>query len=509
MKKTYLAYFILGIFTSFLTCSQGPANEERATASSPNPSPIFYDLENLSQAIDALEKDSLFRHGSLAFSLQSVKDASILLEQNAQKTLNVASCLKAVTTATALGILGADYTFKTYLEYDGAIKGNVLEGNLYIRGTGDPVLGSTLLKKASLNAVLNNWAQKIKSLGIQEIKGAILADEDAFSGDLSPSHWIWGDMGNYFGAPAGAINVLDNTYKLYFRPGSVGKAAEIVKTEPAIANVQFINEVKTAPAGTGDQASISGAPYDPVRYVTGTIPQGGLFSIKGSIPDPAHFLSQALHTQLKKLGCQIQKKPSTTRQWKLSQKAYPSTKNRQMIYTHSSPSLQEIVNYTNLYSINLFAEALLKQIGLKVKKEASTQAGTKAITEYWQEKGLDIGGFYMQDGSGLAFANGITAQQLSHIMYLTSQEPYFNTFFQSLPVSGQSGTMYTVAAGTLAQGNLRAKTGGMTRVLAYTGYFRTRRNEIMAFSLIANQYTCSYREMKKRLGDLMVKMVSI
>lgn len=467
-----------------------------------------YDLKKLEEALDQLVKDPVLRHGMLGFSLKNAQTGALVLEHQPQQSLIVASCIKAVTTATALGILGAEYTFKTTLEYSGNIEKGILKGDIFIRGGGDPTLASQILKIDNLPTLLNQWVTAIKNKGIQQIEGNIVADEEAYATDLPPAEWIWGDMGNYFGAPAGALNVLDNTYRLFIQPGKkIGDPTSIVRTEPNIPHIQFINTVKTAEVGSGDQAVISGAPYESLRYVTGTIPLGGVFSIKGSIPDPGLYLAQSLRAKLDQAGIQVIAKSTSTRLLKLAGEKYASE--RQTLTQQKSPSLKTIIDYTNRFSVNLYAEALLKAIGMQQKGEASTQAGLEAVVEYWEKKGLNTEGLFLKDGSGLARANGITADQLSQMMHLITQESYFQDFYSSLPVAGISGTMYSVGGGTAMQNNLRAKSGAMSRVLGYVGYFKTQSGTFMCFSVIVNNYTCEYPEIKKRLSDLMLEMVGI
>jgi serine-type D-Ala-D-Ala carboxypeptidase/endopeptidase (penicillin-binding protein 4) len=465
-------------------------------------------LNVLVKKLQDLEKDEILTSGTLAFSLKSIQENKVLLSLNEQKTLTVASCIKVLTTATALDILGANYKFRTLIEYAGKIEKGILKGDIYIKGGGDPTLGSRLVAGQNLEATLNLWVKKIKALGIRQVDGKIIADEDFFTGDLMPAGWVWGDTGNYFAAPAMAINVLDNTFHLYFQPSDkLGWLAKILRTEPSLSDIEFVNHVKTAEAGTGDKASISGAVYDNMRYVSGTIPQGGTFSIKGAMPDPAMFLAQKLSANLQKSGVQVMEKATTTRLLKL--KNTSSAKERTLIYTHLSPDVQKIVNYTNLYSVNLYAEALLKMIGFQIKKQTTTEAGVEALTDYWEKKGLNIKGLQLTDGSGLSANNGITAEQLTEIMYQISQVKYFDDLYNTLPIAGISGTMLGIGNGTFAQNNLRAKSGGMTGVLAYTGYFKTAKGEMMCFTVIANRYTCEYKVIKQKLTELMVEMVKI
>ncbi|MCU0447820.1 MAG: D-alanyl-D-alanine carboxypeptidase/D-alanyl-D-alanine-endopeptidase [Microscillaceae bacterium] len=499
-----IPYCLLASIALLITCSQSSKNQ----AITQNNQPVkSINTEKLQKAIAQLANDSAMVAGTLAFSLQSAQSGKKILNFNSQKTVNVASCFKALTTAVALAKLGNRYTFKTTLEHSGRIENGNLKGDLYIRGGGDPTLGSMLMPGLDLGKTLDIWVQKIKNAGIRQIEGGVIADEELFNPNLIPYEWTWGDIGNYYGAPAGAINVLDNTYKLYFRPGKLGAGAVILKTEPNLPDLKFVNEVKTAEAGSGDQAVIVGTPYDPVRIVSGKIPMGGVFAIRGSLPDPAGFLAQQLTQRLKFAGIAIVKAPTTSRQLKLNQTW--QTETRQLIYQHLSPSLKEIVDFTNFYSVNLYAEAILKILGWHENQRASTLSGTQAVQKYWANKGIDNQGFYMQDGSGMALANGITTQQLTEIFYSLSREPYFQSFYTSLPVAGLHGTMKSVGAGTKLQNNLRAKSGGMTRVLAYVGYFRTQSGELMCFAIAANQYLGKYAALKKKIDEILLTMVMI
>lgn len=70
-------------------------------------------------------------------------NGKVLIDKNSDLSLMPASCLKIVTTAAALHLLGPDYRFETHLEHDGSIDSTkTLHGNIYIRGEGDPCLGS-------------------------------------------------------------------------------------------------------------------------------------------------------------------------------------------------------------------------------------------------------------------------------------------------------------------------------------------------------------------------------
>jgi len=464
------------------------------------------DIPKMQSLIDSLNQDPELKHGKWALCIKSAETGQTLLEHQSQLTLNVASSLKTVTTMAALELLGSDFRFKTYLEYDGKIENGVLKGNLYIRGGGDPTLGSKLIANLKLDNTLAQWVGKVKGLGIRKIEGAIIADEEIFDENTIPYGWIWGDVGNYYGSPAGAINIFDNVYKLYFQPGdSVGATTKVLKTEPFIPHLKFVNDVKTANYGTGDQSIIYGAPYTNTRYTNGTIPMGGTFSVKGSIPDPGLLLASNFRETLKKSGIEISGPFKTTRLMRAENEKI--NKKRTLIHTHFSPSLTSISKWINLYSVNLYAEAIIKTLGLRETSMRNTMGGSKVIKEFWQKQGIDMTGFHMYDGSGLSLYNGITASQITDMLYLFRKKKSFQSFYASLPVAGVSGTMSGLCRGTPAQGNIHAKTGGMTRVISFVGYFTSRSGEVLTFALIANQYSCSYKEMQKKFEKIMIEMV--
>ncbi|MEM9981465.1 MAG: D-alanyl-D-alanine carboxypeptidase/D-alanyl-D-alanine-endopeptidase, partial [Bacteroidota bacterium] len=461
--------------------------------------------EALEKALKTLEEDPVLASGFISFSLRSTKTGEEILQHQGQKSLNVASNMKLVTTASALNILGENYQFKTYLQHDGKIEAGVLKGNLYIKGTGDPTLGSYRMKTTpSFDQLLAQWAAQLRQKEINIIEGNIIADTEAWNNNALPSGWVWGDIGNYYGAAAQALNIADNTYQLYLQPAArIGGEVKVLKTVPTIPDVHFVNRLTTAAAGTGDRAYIDGAPYSNLRFLHGTIPQGGNFVIKGAIPDPAYLIVQKLSKQLQQQGISVKGKALTSLQ--LLQTKQKLSKERTTLYTHQSPSLSTIIQWVNQYSVNLYAEALYKAIG----QALTTEQPTEAIKKHWQLKGLRWKGLQMRDGSGLSPSNGVPTSQMTQMLHLMTKEKHFSTFYDSLPVAGRSGTMASVGGGTLLMNNLRAKTGWMTGVVAFSGYFKTATGEQMCFSISANRFDANYSTMKKKMEKVFLAMIKV
>jgi len=472
-------------------------------------------IRRLQARLAALQNDSLVQHGLVAFSARDAKSGMSLLELNADKSAAPASTLKLVTTATALSVLGENFRFETVLEYDGELKDGTLHGNLYIRGSGDPTLGSDRFEGyPALMDLMKFWAQKVKEAGIRRINGAVIADASLFEENALPGTWIWGDIGNYYGAAAYGLNINENLYRVLFQPAkTVGAPAQVLRTELQVPGLEFISQVTTGAAGSGDQCYIYGAPYQARQYLEGTIPAGtGAFSVRGSLPDPPFFCAFSLYHQLQAAAISVSQAPTTDRL--LRRKGLSLAAKRKAIYTYQSPPLKAIAEKTNFMSLNLYAEALLKTLAryrkpVQTGVAGTTSVGTESVAAYWQKKGVDINGFWMKDGSGLSPKNAITAAQLTQMLRLASHDPVFPSFYASIPVVGVSGTVKGLAKGSKAVNNVRAKSGTTERVKSYAGYFTSPSGELRSFAILVNNYDSNGGRIARQMEEILAAMVEI
>jgi D-alanyl-D-alanine carboxypeptidase/D-alanyl-D-alanine-endopeptidase (penicillin-binding protein 4) len=453
--------------------------------------------QNLQKILEELEKDTLLQNGYLGFCLKNASTGQVVFEKNSKKTMLVASCMKLFSTATALEILGRNFTFKTQLAYKGTIENGVLKGDLYIVGGGDPTLGSPdFPNQPNINQVFANWLGSLQKLGIKEIQGKIVGNGSYFSQNATPAGWIWEDMGNYYGSAVYGLNIHDNEYKLLLQPSKIiGENAKVLGTDPALPFLNFKGNIRTAAKGTGDNAYIDGYAMHNDRFLSGTIPQTDSFFIKGALPNPAFTTAYLFHQYLQQKNLKITQEPS------FSYETMPDSS--RVIVENTSPTLTEIIREINLYSINLYAESLFKQLGKSKNNEK--EAGT-IIQHYWKDKGMDITGLEIGDGSGLSMKNGVSAYHLAELLSLMSKSSSYDIFYQSLPIAGISGTMGNWLKNTTLQGNLRAKTGSMKGVIAIAGYFTNAQGEKMCFSIIANRYQGTYSQMRKKFEKVFLAM---
>jgi len=461
----------------------------------------------LQQAINQLADDADLKHAGLGFCLIDVDENKIIAQHNADLGLIPASSLKVVTTATALGVLGADYQFKTTLEYDGhLLPDGTLRGNVYIKGHGDPTLASHEMESVTgFDELMQKFADAIKKAGIKRIEGYVVGDASFFETAATGRTWIWEDMGNYYAGGPHGLNIHENLYYLDFRQSAkLNQAPRATATRPEVPDVQFRNELQSAGANSGDNAYIFGAPYTRIRYVRGTLPVGtGTFTIKGSLPEPAYFAAYHLAKTLEKNDIYTGMCVSTQRIFKENK-----NKKRRTIFTVTSPPLRDIVERANMKSVNLYCESLLKTMGAEKQGKGTTEAGLDVIKNYWTERGIDMSGFVMRDGSGLSPRNAISTKHLAQIMRKVAKNTSIYTDFNtSLSVAGKSGSLKNMFAGTRAAGNLRAKSGYMDRVRSYTGYVKSKSGKLMTFSIIVNNYSGSAGAMRKKMEKVMAAVV--
>lgn len=463
----------------------------------------------LQSTVNEWVDDPYFAHASVGVAITDAATGKTLAEHESSRSLIPASNLKLLTTASALAILGADYRFETKLAYDGYVDAQgVLSGNLYLIGSGDPSLGSPELEGTpGLSALLERFRLAIQQAGIRQITGRIITDEQIFSSAANGSHWQWLDMGNYYGCGAFGLNLHENLYYLRFQQRSqLGATPAVASVTPAVPGLQFTNEITSAQRGSGDNAYLYGAPYTYQRHLRGTIPVGsGTFTIKGSIPDPPLFAAQQLRAALEEIGIVCQRPPATM--YGLGSGA-PALGEPKVFYTHQSPPLQKIVDRTNLKSVNLYAEVLLRAIGHRVKGEGSAEAGLVAMQEFWENRGLDWSGVQLYDGSGMSPRNVLPPAFFSALLgKMYRDENLRSAFWQSLPLAGRTGSLKNSLRGTAAEGNLRAKSGSLEQVRAYSGYVTQRSSgRVLTFSILLNNYTGDGGPARRKLLDLMGKL---
>lgn len=436
-------------------------------------------------SIEKFLNDTSLIHASVSLCIAEAETGNIIKEVNSGTSLMPASVLKLVTTAAALELLGPQYTFKTIVGYTGSLnkRSGRLKGDIVIKGGGDPALGSKYFQD-HYGDFISQWVEEIRRLGIRKIEGKVITDDSYYDFQPVPAKWLWEDVGNYYGAGAYGLSVFDNTYEIHFKTLSDSSNAMINTMVPEEYKYELSNFLTVA--GTTDEGYVFAAPYNPYGWITGTIPPNQAdFILKASISDPPLFMAKIFNGKLKSAGISVTGNPTTVR---LEKNYMPEEIVR--VTETVSPPLSDIIIVLNHESVNLFAEHLLKELGRKFKNHGSTVVGAEVVTGFLQKAGIKTDGMFIEDGSGLSPLNAINTEELVRLLnYMEIHGKYFQEYYSSLPDAGKNGTLAGYFKDPVFDSNLKAKSGSITRVRNFAGYFTSKSGKKMTFSIFVNNYS--------------------
>jgi D-alanyl-D-alanine carboxypeptidase/D-alanyl-D-alanine-endopeptidase (penicillin-binding protein 4) len=439
-----------------------------------------------------------YKNATVGIMVVDTKTGERLFELNPHQLMIPASTLKIVTTATAMEILGPDYCFETKIGYTGLIDSSgVLQGNLVIKSGGDPTLGSAFFSTDDgKKKFLDDWITQIKKSGIKNINGNLVLDSSGFDTEEVPPTWVWGDIGNYYGANANAFTIYDNLFTITFRSAKAGEKTEIIRLDPEIQDLKIDNRVLSSEINS-DQAYVFGSPMDNKRIIRGTIPkERETFTIKAAIPNPAALLGIELLAVLKAAGIKV---GGTV--------IHESEETLKIIHVHRSPTLAEIVKTVNHESVNLFAEHLLLQLSAEKTGVGYREKSIALVEKFWNEKGLNSDSFFMEDGSGLSHFNAITPAFLTSVLTDMKNGKNGAAFVESLPNAGE-GTLSSFSPQKFPEKTLSAKSGSMTRVRCYAGYLKTGSGKEVAFAFMFNHFSGSQSKLRAEIESLLSVLYS-
>jgi serine-type D-Ala-D-Ala carboxypeptidase/endopeptidase (penicillin-binding protein 4) len=426
--------------------------------------------------------DKVFRHASIGLLVIDNSTGKTVISINAETGLAPASCQKIITASTAFELLGHNYTYKTTLGYTGKIINDVLNGDIVIKGSGDPTLGSWRYAGTAEDNIISEFAQAISREGINEINGHVYTDESAWKSEAIPDGWIWEDVGNYYGAGARALNWRENQYDIFLKSGkNIGDTVQYVNTTPSY--VEGLTPVVMATAAkpeSGDNSYLYLPEYGKFTYVRGTIPVNeNHFSISGSMPQPGKQLALTLEASLKNqpienIALNYTNKPE-------------GFDSMQTFYTHVSPDLDSIVFWFLKKSVNLYGESLIKTLAYNFTKVGATDSGVNIIKDFWSRKGIDPSAMNIIDGSGLSPANRVPASTLVNVMQYAKKQSWFPSYYDALPeIDG-----------------IKMKSGSISDVLSYTGFIKSTKGTGYTFAFIINNYNGDANVVRKKMWNLL------
>ena len=426
-------------------------------------------------SVNFLTSHPLTGQANMSVLVQNLNTGEVIDSYRPEHVVPPASVMKLLTTGAALETMGPGFRFPTILEYTGTIENGVLHGDLYIKGSCDPSLGWK-----GRTAFLDKWIKAIREAGIQKIDGAVIADMTMLDGEAQNPNWLCEDAGNYYAPGIFALNYYGNTMNIVLQSGEPGSVAKVLKTEPAVEDIYFINHIRCDKI-TYDGAFVSGLPYSRERYLTGAVPSNlGTFGVKGDLPNPGLLLARHLTNRLREAGITVKRDATYVADYN------PLTPTRTVIYTHYSEPLSEIIKETNVNSNNLYAEALFRYLGTRYTLPGTIHNSQDLLRDYWRRRGVTIQNAIIKDGCGLAPQDAVSAKTFVQLLTIMSRSENKEAWLASLPVSGQSGTLKSLCPQTELEGRIHAKSGTIAGTKNFAGYIDMPNGDTWVFAILIN-----------------------
>jgi D-alanyl-D-alanine carboxypeptidase/D-alanyl-D-alanine-endopeptidase (penicillin-binding protein 4) len=437
---------------------------------------VAQDRGALAADLDALLATPALADADVGLVVRTL-DGDTVYSRDSNRRQQPASSAKLVTSAAALDILGPDYRFETAVHATGRRLGPVLDGDLYLRGTGDPTM---------LAADYDTLARQVAAAGVRFVRGGLVADDTWFDDVRLGASWAWDDEPYYYSAQVSALTASPDTdydagsIIVRVAPGPDGAA--VVTTEPPTDYVTVVNTAVTGPAGSANTIDVSREHGANTFTVTGSIPVGGAATNQWrAVWEPTGYAAALFRAALGRHGVRVLGRTTTG----AVPAGAPVVASRQ-----SMPLRQLQVPFLKL-SNNLHAEILVKAMGRAVSGRGTWSAGLAAVASRLPFYGIDPARLSLRDGSGLSRMDQISPDQLAALLGAAKHRPWFPEWYEALPIAGKAdrmvgGTLRSRMRGTAAEGVVHAKTGSLTGVSSLSGYVTNARGEQWVFSMVTN-----------------------
>lgn len=437
--------------------------------------------QNSSDDISAIIEDSPASHALWAVQVRD-SEGQLLLDFNGDKVVRPASNLKLISSAAFLDILGEDFQFETKLYTRGEIVNGVLRGDLIIRGSGDPTINRVTYEDPL--DVFNEWYQILDSLGINSIDGNIIGHHGFFDDVPYPRGWEWDDLSYYYAPEISALSFNSNVVDLeVMAEGEIGGVPKIEWEPFNTPYVQFINEQTITPRNSKFDESYRRELGTNTIYLRSSLPLGYYETEPLSIHNPPRYFIDTLQRYLK-----IREIP--VRGQLLTSRNFINWDSLNMIHSHKSPKLSEIVVQLNRESDNFYAEMLLKKLSARViGEDGSTENGLEILKDFMNSMEIDTNLVTLRDASGMAPATLIRASDLNRFLVNVQSKPYFDTYYRSMSVGGRNGTLKYRFGSNNSPALFHGKSGFVSGVRALSGYMDAASGERLVVTIVTNNYT--------------------
>ena len=372
------------------------------------------------------------------------------LSFQAALAMTPASVMKLVTSYAALDLLGPAFTWNTAVFADGRVQDGTLQGNLVLRGSGDPKL---VLERLWL------LLRRVQGLGIRSISGDIVLDHSAFQvPDTDPASFDGEALRPYNAAPD-ALLLNYKSLLISLVPNRVAGVAS-VSVEPPLAGLRVPSSVPLLGGDCGDYRAALKADFsDPLRVtLAGGFPAScgeKLWPVAYS--DPSHYAARMVEGMWKEMGGRLS---GTVRDGLTPAGLRP-------LFEQASPPLTDVIRDMNKFSNNVMAQQLFLTLSQQNGGVGSFDASRALVRDWWKARWPQLEAPVLENGSGLSRQARITPLALGRMLQSAYQSPIMPELLSSLPIAGVDGTLRRSQA---SRGTAHMKTGSLRDVTAIAGY---------------------------------------
>ncbi len=408
---------------------------------------------------------------SLSIYVEDVDTGETVLRWLDGEPRNPASTVKLLTTLVSLDVLGPAYRWKTDVFAMGEIKGDRLDGDLLIKGYGDPFLVTERV-----------WQllRDIRFAGVRDISGDLLIDDSFFDvGDYDPAAFDKQPLRAYNVAP-NALLMNFKVVRYWFEPDHESDSVN-VRLDPPLDNLRVDNRLGLASGSCrGYQRGITVTTNELVDEVTFT----GKFpnSCKRYAMDRAalshnEFAYGLFRFLWRELG------GTFGGGWD----NVVAILNAEPIVSFESLPLSDMIGRVNKHSNNVMARQLLYTLSAEVNGHPGTEEGGRQVIANWlTENDLESCKLAIENGAGLSRNARITAEDMGSLLRFAWRQPYMPEYVASMSISGLDGTLRRRFRDTELIGKAHLKTGSMDDVTAIAGYLQSKSGRRMAVVALQN-----------------------
>lgn len=433
---------------------------------------------------------------AIAYAVTDLATGQDLVSREPERPMSIASNAKLLTSVAALLGLGGGFRWRTAVFSEAPDETGTVEGDLYLRGRGDPTLSV---------AALRQLAADIAARGVREVTGRLVLDTTYFDGAVEPPHFEEQPKEHAaFRAPVASLGVNRSaiTVSVMQEPGGGARVtldppSDYVKL--AKAEVTSIDRGRTRLRV--EQRNRAGTVE---LDVIGQIRTGeGSWDVRRRIDDPARYAAELFRKALAEQGVRFRSRVIASGTVPLTMK---------LLAHHDSAPLSDVLRLVNKHSDNYVAESVLKTLGAETKGTpgpATWADGVRAMQAQLARIGLPPGSYRSGNGSGLFASSEVSAKQLVVLLAAAHRDYRIGPdLVATLPTGGHDGTLARRWVGRPAMGRVRAKTGTLDKVTTLAGYVGVEGGHLLAFAILVNDIPAGQRPAVRTMADEMVEALA-